>query len=123
MPLLKFLLSVSMLLATQAMLVSGYFCIADPQGIAVSFGLELLMAWYVTMAIGRCDEGWKDGRGEWDFRVINSTEGWLKRLPTQIGVVISLRDMWHLPGGYYRGCNVYSDTYARCPMSATPMET
>src|SRR6266850_6092059 len=34
---------------------------------------------------------------------------WLESLPREVGVVISLHDMWHATGGcfLYRGCNRY----------------
>jgi glycosyltransferase involved in cell wall biosynthesis len=47
---------------------------------------------------------------------------WLETLPTRIGVVISLHDMWHVSGGcfLYRGCNLYTDTCAPCPILKPP---
>jgi glycosyltransferase involved in cell wall biosynthesis len=48
---------------------------------------------------------------------------WLETLPTNVVVVISLHDMWHFTGGcfLYRGCNLYSDTCAPCPILKTPL--
>jgi glycosyltransferase involved in cell wall biosynthesis len=48
---------------------------------------------------------------------------WLETLPERIGVVISLHDMWHFTGGcfLYRGCNLYSETCAPCPILKTPL--
>ena len=48
--------------------------------------------------------------------------GWLEKLPTHIGLVISLHDMWHISGGcfLYRGCDRYTDTCSPCPILATP---
>jgi len=47
---------------------------------------------------------------------------WLESLPRHIGVVISLHDMWHVSGGcfLYRGCDLYSDTCAPCPILRWP---
>jgi glycosyltransferase involved in cell wall biosynthesis len=47
---------------------------------------------------------------------------WLESLPRRIGVVISLHDMWHVSGGcfLYRGCNLYTDTCAPCPILKPP---
>src|SRR6476660_5519698 len=47
---------------------------------------------------------------------------WLKNLPADIGVVISLHDMWHLSGGcfLYRGCDLFTDTCSPCPILTTP---
>ena len=48
---------------------------------------------------------------------------WLETLPGRIGVVVSLHDMWHFTGGcfLYRGCNLYSDTCAPCPILKPPL--
>ena len=48
--------------------------------------------------------------------------GWLETLPREIGVVISLHDMWHFTGGcfLYRGCNLYSETCTPCPILKSP---
>jgi glycosyltransferase involved in cell wall biosynthesis len=48
--------------------------------------------------------------------------GWLEKLPRGIGVVISIHDMWHVSGGcfLYRGCDLYSDTCAPCPILRWP---
>jgi glycosyltransferase involved in cell wall biosynthesis len=48
--------------------------------------------------------------------------GWLEKLPRGIGVVISIHDMWHVTGGcfLYRGCDLYSDTCAPCPILRWP---
>jgi glycosyltransferase involved in cell wall biosynthesis len=48
---------------------------------------------------------------------------WLETLPTRIGVVISLHDMWHMSGGcfLYRGCDLYTDTCAPCPILKPPL--
>ena len=47
---------------------------------------------------------------------------WLETLPSEIGVVISLHDMWHCTGGcfLYRGCNLYSETCTPCPILKPP---
>jgi glycosyltransferase involved in cell wall biosynthesis len=47
---------------------------------------------------------------------------WLDTLPREIGVVISLHDMWHFTGGcfLYRGCNLYSETCTPCPILKSP---
>jgi glycosyltransferase involved in cell wall biosynthesis len=47
---------------------------------------------------------------------------WLKSLPTRIGVVVSLHDMWHVSGGcfLYQGCDLYTDTCAPCPILKAP---
>ena len=47
---------------------------------------------------------------------------WLETLPREIGVVISLHDMWHFTGGcfLYRGCNLYSETCSPCPILKSP---
>src|SRR5262249_35012665 len=47
---------------------------------------------------------------------------WLETLPREIGVVISLHDMWHFTGGcfLYRGCNLYSETCISCPILKSP---
>jgi glycosyltransferase involved in cell wall biosynthesis len=47
---------------------------------------------------------------------------WLETLPREIGVVISLHDMWHFTGGcfLYRGCNLYSETCTPCPILKSP---
>src|SRR5213592_1483343 len=41
---------------------------------------------------------------------------WLNMLPREIGVVISLHDMWHVTGGcfLYRGCDRYANETHRC---------
>jgi glycosyltransferase involved in cell wall biosynthesis len=41
---------------------------------------------------------------------------WLETLPIEIGVVISLHDMWHVTGGcfLYRGCDRYANETHRC---------
>ena len=41
---------------------------------------------------------------------------WLETLPREIGVVISLHDMWHVTGGcfLYRGCDRYANETHRC---------
>src|SRR2546430_16426116 len=48
---------------------------------------------------------------------------WLETLPSGIGVVISLHDMWHLTGGcfLYRGCDRFTETCAPCPILKTPL--
>src|SRR5437660_11942366 len=48
---------------------------------------------------------------------------WLETLPTDLAVVISLHDMWHFTGGcfLYRGCDLYSDICAPCPILKTPL--
>jgi glycosyltransferase involved in cell wall biosynthesis len=47
---------------------------------------------------------------------------WLETLPREIGVVISLHDMWHFTGGcfLYRGCNLYGETCTPCPILKSP---
>jgi glycosyltransferase involved in cell wall biosynthesis len=49
---------------------------------------------------------------------------WLETLPGTIGVVISLHDVWHFTGGcfLYRGCNLFSDTCAPCPILKSPFD-
>ena len=48
---------------------------------------------------------------------------WLETLPTGIGVVITLHDMWHFTGGcfLYRGCHRFTETCAPCPILKTPL--
>ena len=48
---------------------------------------------------------------------------WLKTLPSGIGVVITLHDMWHFTGGcfLYRGCDRFTKTCAPCPILKTPL--
>ena len=48
---------------------------------------------------------------------------WLENLPRGVGVVISIHDMWHVTGGcfVYRGCDLYADTCAPCPILKTPL--
>jgi glycosyltransferase involved in cell wall biosynthesis len=48
---------------------------------------------------------------------------WLETLPSGIGVVISLHDMWHFTGGcfLYRGCDRFTETCAPCPILKTPL--
>jgi glycosyltransferase involved in cell wall biosynthesis len=43
---------------------------------------------------------------------------WVETLPAYTSVIISLHDMWHFTGGcfLYRGCNLYRDTCAPCPI-------
>jgi glycosyltransferase involved in cell wall biosynthesis len=47
---------------------------------------------------------------------------WLQTLPSGIGVVITLHDMWHFTGGcfLYRGCDRFTETCAPCPILKTP---
>jgi len=47
---------------------------------------------------------------------------WLETLPTRVGVVISVHDMWHVTGGcfLYRGCNRYRDRCRPCPILKSP---
>jgi glycosyltransferase involved in cell wall biosynthesis len=47
---------------------------------------------------------------------------WLETLPTVIGIVISLHDMWHMTGGcfLYRGCDRYRDSCKPCPILKAP---
>jgi glycosyltransferase involved in cell wall biosynthesis len=47
---------------------------------------------------------------------------WLEKLPSGMGVVISIHDMWHVTGGcfLYRGCDLYSDTCTPCPILRWP---
>jgi glycosyltransferase involved in cell wall biosynthesis len=42
--------------------------------------------------------------------------GWLEKLPTNIGLVISLHDLWHVTGGcfLYRGCDRYANETHPC---------
>ena len=49
---------------------------------------------------------------------------WLETLPSRIGVVINLHDMWHFTGGcfLYRGCNLFSDTCVPCPILKRPFD-
>jgi glycosyltransferase involved in cell wall biosynthesis len=48
---------------------------------------------------------------------------WLETLPSGIGVVITLHDMWHVTGGcfLYRGCDRFTETCAPCPILKTPL--
>jgi glycosyltransferase involved in cell wall biosynthesis len=48
---------------------------------------------------------------------------WLKTLPSGMGVVITLHDMWHFTGGcfLYRGCDRFTETCAPCPILKTPL--
>src|ERR1044071_5164845 len=48
---------------------------------------------------------------------------WLQKLPSSIGVVISLHDMWHFTGGcfLYRRCDRFTETCAPCPILKTPL--
>jgi glycosyltransferase involved in cell wall biosynthesis len=48
---------------------------------------------------------------------------WLETLPRRIRVVINLHDMWHVTGGcfLYRGCDLYTDTCAPCPILNWPL--
>ena len=48
---------------------------------------------------------------------------WLETLPSWIGVVITLHDMWHFTGGcfLYRGCDRFTETCAPCPILKTPL--
>ena len=48
---------------------------------------------------------------------------WLETLPSGIGVVITLHDMWHFTGGcfLYRGCDRFIETCAPCPILKTPL--
>jgi glycosyltransferase involved in cell wall biosynthesis len=48
---------------------------------------------------------------------------WLETLPSGIGVVTTLHDMWHLTGGcfLYRGCDRFTETCAPCPILKTPL--
>jgi len=47
---------------------------------------------------------------------------WLKTLPSRVGVVISVHDMWHVTGGcfLYRGCDRYRDSCTPCPILKSP---
>jgi glycosyltransferase involved in cell wall biosynthesis len=47
---------------------------------------------------------------------------WLETLPTRVGVVISVHDMWHVTGGcfLYRGCDRYCDSCTPCPILKSP---
>jgi glycosyltransferase involved in cell wall biosynthesis len=50
---------------------------------------------------------------------------WLEMLPSRMGVVISIHDMWHITGGcfLYRGCDRYtseSDPCDSCPILKWP---
>ena len=47
---------------------------------------------------------------------------WLETLPTRVGVVISVHDMWHVTGGcfLYRGCDRYCDRCTPCPILKSP---
>jgi glycosyltransferase involved in cell wall biosynthesis len=48
---------------------------------------------------------------------------WLETLPSGIGVVISLHDMWHFTGGcfLYHGCDRFTESCALCPILKTPL--
>ena len=47
---------------------------------------------------------------------------WLETLPREIGVVVSLHDMWHFTGGcfLYRGCDRFTGRCAPCPILKAP---
>jgi glycosyltransferase involved in cell wall biosynthesis len=47
---------------------------------------------------------------------------WLETLPSRVGVVISVHDMWHVTGGcfLYRGCDRYHDHCTPCPILKFP---
>ena len=47
---------------------------------------------------------------------------WLETLPSGIGVVVTLHDMWHFTGGcfLYRGCDRFAETCSPCPILKTP---
>jgi glycosyltransferase involved in cell wall biosynthesis len=49
--------------------------------------------------------------------------GWLETLPSGMGVVITLHDMWHFTGGcfLYRGCDRFTQSCAPCPILKTPL--
>jgi glycosyltransferase involved in cell wall biosynthesis len=49
--------------------------------------------------------------------------GWLETLPTGMGVVITLHDLWHFTGGcfLYDGCDRFTETCAPCPILKTPL--
>jgi len=49
---------------------------------------------------------------------------WLETLPGRVGVVVSLHDMWHITGGcfLYRGCDLFTDTCAPCPILKRPFD-
>src|SRR5262249_389706 len=48
---------------------------------------------------------------------------WLEKLPSRIGVVITLHDMWHFTGGcfLYRGCHRFTESCAPCPILKMPL--
>jgi glycosyltransferase involved in cell wall biosynthesis len=48
---------------------------------------------------------------------------WLETLPSGIGVVINLHDMWHFTGGcfLYRQCDRFTETCAPCPILKEPL--
>lgn len=48
---------------------------------------------------------------------------WLKTLPSGIGVVVTLHDLWHFTGGcfLYEGCDRFTETCAPCPILKTPL--
>jgi len=52
-----------------------------------------------------------------------NVSSWLETLPSGIGVVITLHDMWHFSGGcfIYRGCDRFTETCAPCPILKTPL--
>jgi glycosyltransferase involved in cell wall biosynthesis len=47
---------------------------------------------------------------------------WLETVPSRVGVVISVHDMWHVTGGcfLYRGCDRYRDSCTPCPILKSP---
>ena len=47
---------------------------------------------------------------------------WLERLPSGIGVVITLHDLWHFTGGcfLFDGCDRFTGTCAPCPILKEP---
>src|ERR1051325_300977 len=49
---------------------------------------------------------------------------WLKTLPNNMGVVITLHDLWHLTGGcfLFDGCDRFAEVCAPCPILKKPFD-
>jgi glycosyltransferase involved in cell wall biosynthesis len=48
---------------------------------------------------------------------------WLQTLPSDVGVIISLHDLWHITGGcfLFDNCDRFVETCAPCPILKTPL--
>jgi len=49
---------------------------------------------------------------------------WLKTLPNNMGVVVTLHDLWHLTGGcfLFDGCDRFAEVCAPCPILKKPFD-